>query len=205
MLDKVRSHFQRNDPILYKILLKVYASYGDKIFILGKPGDLFFNLCESIVSQQLSVKAADTIFERLLALMPKKKLTPENILKQKDESLRKAGLSNAKVKYIKDLSAKVKSGEVELEKLDGLSEEEVIVKLTSVKGIGRWTAEMFLMFALGREDVFSHGDLGLRNAIKKVYNFESYDQKIVEEIVIKWSPYKTYAARILWRSLTLKQ
>lgn len=197
-------HFKKSDPVLHSILLKVYAVHGEKLFDLKKSEDLFYDLCESIVSQQLSVKAGDTIFSRILGLLPNRQLSPENILKQKDQALRDAGLSWGKVKYIKDLAQKVKSGEVDLEKLDELDNGQVIAELTKVKGIGKWTAEMFLMFGLGRPDVFSHGDVGLQNAIKKIYQYEKYDPLIVEEIIIKWSPYRTYAARILWRSLSLK-
>lgn len=203
MSQKIFDHFKKADPILYEVLITVHQVHGDKLFELQKPENLFETLCESIVSQQLSVKAGDTIFGRVLDLLPNRKLTPENILQQKDQDLRNAGLSWGKVSYLKDLAQKVKGKEVVLEELDNLSEEEAIKELTKIKGIGRWTAEMFLMFALGREDIFSHLDVGLQNAIKKIYKYEKYEVKIVEEIVIKWSPYRTIAARILWRSLTL--
>ncbi len=213
MSQKIFSHFQIADPTLYQVLLLVHKEHGDKLFELKKPENLFETLCESIVSQQLSVKAGDTIFGRVLDLLPGRKITPENILKQKDQDLRDAGLSWGKVSYLKDLAQKVKDKEVVLEDLDKLSEEDAIKELTKIKGIGKWTAEMFLMFALGREDVFSHGDVGLQNAIKKIYKdrlpFDTegkwkYDPLVVEEIIIKWSPYRTIAARILWRSLSLK-
>jgi DNA-3-methyladenine glycosylase II len=204
MSKKIIEHFKKADPKLYEILEKVYAIHGDKIFILDKHDFLFDRLCESIISQQLSVRVADVIYERVLSLMPEKKLSPEEILKTKDEDLRKCGLSYGKIKYLKDLSEKVKSEELDLDNLENLPDEEVIKELTKVKGIGKWTAEMFLMFALGRPDIFSHGDLGLQNAIKKIYGFEEYKIEIVEEIIIKWSPYRTIAARILWKSLELK-
>ena len=204
MSKKIISHFKKADPALHLILLKVYAVHGEKLFDLKKSGDLFYDLCESIVSQQLSVKAGDTIFGRVLDLLPGRKLTPKNILRQKDDDLRAAGLSWGKVKYIKDLAQKVDDKELDLERLDELDSDGVIAELTKVKGIGKWTAEMFLMFGLGRPDVFSHGDVGLQNAIKKIYQYEKYDPLVVEEIIIKWSPYRTYAARILWRSLALK-
>jgi 3-methyladenine DNA glycosylase/8-oxoguanine DNA glycosylase len=120
MSKKVINHFKNTDPILYKALLLVHKKHGDKIFILEKPLNLFETLCESIVSQQLSVKAGDTIFGRVLDLLPGRLLTPENILKTKDEDLRKAGLSNNKVKYFKDLAEKIKNKEVILEDLDKL-------------------------------------------------------------------------------------
>lgn len=201
MFKKVSEHLKKTDPKLHKILEKVYKIHGDELFSLKRQEFLFDELVESIVSQQLSIKASDAIYKRIIDLMPRKFLNPENLLKIKDENLRKAGLSFGKIKYLKDLSEKVKSGELNLKKLEVMENEEVIKELTQVKGIGKWTAEMFLMFALGRPDVFSHGDLGLKNAIKKIYGFDEYKIEIAEEIVIKWSPYRTFAARILWRSL----
>jgi len=201
---KIIAHFKKADPKLHAVLEKVYALHGDGIFILEKHDLLFDRLVESIISQQLSVRVADVIYARVLNLLPGKKLVPANLLKVKDEDLRSAGMSYGKIKYLKDLSDKVKSGELDLDNLDNLENEEVIEELVKVKGIGRWTAEMFLMFALGRPDIFSHGDLGLKNAVKKIYGFEEYKIEEVEEIVIKWSPYRTIAAKILWRSLELK-
>ncbi len=214
MSRKIIAHFKKVDPVFYEIVVLVYKEHGDKLFEIKLPENLFETLCESIVSQQLSVKAGDTIFSRVLDLLPERKLSPENILMQKDQSLRDAGLSWGKVGYLKDLAQKVQDKSVKLEELDKLTEEEAIEQLTKIKGIGKWTAEMFLMFALGREDIFSHGDVGLQNAIKKIYKEElpfdekgkwKYDKKVVEEIVLKWSPYRTIAARILWRSLNLKK
>jgi DNA-3-methyladenine glycosylase II len=205
MSTKIISHFKKTDPKLFKVLEKVYAMHGDEIFTLRKHDFLFDRLVESIISQQLSVRVADVIYGRVLKLMPKQKLTPEGILKNKDEDLRKAGMSFGKIKYLKDLSTKVESGELDLDNLENLENEEVIKELTKVKGIGKWTAEMFLMSALGRPDIFSHGDLGLQNAVKKIYGLEKYEIEIVEKIVIKWSPYRTIAARILWKSLSLKE
>lgn len=204
MSKKIFSHFKKADPKLYAVLEKVHALHGDGIFVLEKHDLLFDRLVESIISQQLSVRVADVIYARVLNLLPGKKLDPANLLKVKDGDLRSAGMSYGKIKYLKDLSDKVKSGELSLDKLDELENEEVIAELVKVKGIGRWTAEMFLMFALGRPDVFSHGDLGLKNAVKKIYGLKEYKIEEVEEIVIKWSPYRTIAAKILWRSLEIK-
>lgn len=203
MSKQIIAHFKKVDPKLYKALEKVYALHGEELFNLRKHDFLFDRLVESIISQQLSVKVADVIYARVLNLLPGKKLVPANLLKVKDGDLRKAGMSYGKIKYLKDLSEKVKSGELDLDNLENLENEKVIEELIKVKGIGRWTAEMFLMFALGRPDVFSHGDLGLKNAVKKIYGFEEYKIEVVEEIVIKWSPYRTIAARILWKSLNL--
>ena len=198
MHDKVLKHFAKVDPILYAVIKSV-GKLQDLPILRGE--DYFMDLVESIVSQQLSGKAAATIFGRFKDLFKGRQISPKAVLKIKDEKMRSAGLSYSKIKYIKDLAAKIESKELELEKLDALSDEEVIVQLVKVKGIGKWTAEMFLIFTLRREDVFSHGDLGLNNAIKKIYKLEKYSQSKIEKIVSKWSPYKTYAALILWRSL----
>lgn len=210
---EIITHFKKSDPKLYAVLEKVLDVNGDEFFNLTKHQFLFDRLLESIVSQQLSVRSSDAIYQRLINLMPNKKLTPENLLNAKETDLRKAGLSYQKIKYIRDLSEKVKTGELDLDSLEKRDNESVIKELVKVKGIGKWTAEMFLMSALGRPDIFSHGDLGLQNAIKKIYQeslpFDKkgkwkYDPVIAEEIVIKWAPYRTIAARILWKSLSLK-
>lgn len=172
----------------------------------------FRSLVESIVSQQLSVKASDTIFKRFVELFVKAGLiksvrsfpSPEQVLKMSEAKLRKVGLSGSKVKYIKDLASKVYKKEVQLNRLSKMSDEEVIGHLVQVKGIGRWTGEMFLMFSLARPDIFSHGDLGLRNGITKLYEFkQAPTQKQIEKIVKKWSPHRTLASRYLWKSLEI--
>lgn len=210
---QIITHFKKSDPKLYAVLEKVLEIYGDEFFNLTKHDFLFDRLIESIVSQQLSVRSSDAIYQRLVNLMPNQKLTPGNLLDVKETDLRKAGLSYQKIKYITDLSERVKTGELQLDSLEKRDNETVIKELVKVKGIGKWTAEMFLMSALGRPDIFSHGDLGLQNAIKKIYKeslpFDKkgewkYDPELAEEIVIKWSPYRTIASRILWKSLSLK-
>jgi len=122
-----------------------------------------------------------------------------------DAKIRSCGTSNAKVKSLKDLAQKVSSGSLKLNKLKSLPDEEVMRELVKVKGIGPWSAEMFLMFGLGREDIFSHRDLGLRNAIKKMYGFRKDPSlRQIEKIVSKWKPFRTYASQVLWQSLELK-
>ena len=119
--------------------------------------------------------------------------------------LRKVGLSGMKVEFMKDLSRKVLDGAVDFKKMKTWSDEEVIEHLVQVKGIGRWTAEMFLMFSLGREDIFSYGDLGLRNAMRKLYNLRKHPSpKQAEKISSAWKPYRSYASRYLWASLELE-
>ncbi|KND50954.1 MAG: DNA-3-methyladenine glycosylase II [Parcubacteria bacterium C7867-007] len=192
-------HLRAVDPILYAASLP----HADEI--LNRKGHrrsykkLFEALAGAIVGQQLSTKAADTIWERLKTACGGQ-VSPEAITKLRTPTLRKAGLSAAKVKSLKELSKVILSGELKLEKLKKIPEEEAIVQLSSVWGIGRWTAEMFLMFALEREDVFSPGDLGLRRSIEQLYNLpKDVPVKQLEVIAAKWSPHRTFASRVLWR------
>lgn len=164
--------------------------------------DLYQNLLESIVSQQLSVKAADTIFKRFLALFPGENFPkPEEVLKISDDTLRSCGLSRQKASYLKSLSELILSGQLILEDLESLPDEEVILLLTKVKGIGRWTAEMFLIFTLGRPDIFSLGDLGLRTAVSRLYGVDRDNLKAIEDISLQWQPVRSLASRYLWKSL----
>lgn len=156
-----------------------------------KKSKYFEDLVDAICSQQLSGKAAKTIFKRVKSLLVK--ITPESILSKTDQQLRDCGLSWQKVSYIKDLANKTVSGDLSIAGLDKLSDEEVIVELIKVKGIGRWTAEMFLMFSLARPDILPKDDLGINKALKNL--------KIVENDTEKWKPYRTVASWYLWRSL----
>ena len=152
----------------------------------------------------MSGKAASTIFGRFEKLFGKKKVTPENILKLPDQKLRDAGMSWGKVKYVKDLAQKTLSKEINLETLETLEEDVVIAELTKVKGIGKWTAEMFLMFTLRRENIFSFGDLGLKKGIAKIYNIKNPTPKQIEKIIKKRHPYKSFGSFALWQSLETK-
>ncbi len=193
---KALSHFKKADPVLYKIALKLDVPE------LEPRTDHFYSLVRAITNQQLSGKAADTIYGRVLKLLPKEKLDAVQILKIKDEDLRGAGLSWGKVSYLKDLAERTVAKSIPIATFDKISEEEIILELTKIKGIGRWSAEMFIMFHLARPDVFSYGDLGLRNAIQKIYGLKKHPTpKQAEKISKKWSPYRTYASRILWMSL----
>ncbi len=185
-----------SDPVMKKLI----ETHGELKW-KEEDVDLFAHIIESIISQQLSVKASDTIYKRFIALLPKNKLTPENILRVSDEAIRGAGISFAKIAYIKGVAQAVIDKQIFLEKLHELPDEEVLIQLIKLKGIGTWTAEMLLMFSLKRPDVFSMGDVGLRNAIAKLYNVERDDLKKIEKIANKWKPYRTTAARYLWRSL----
>ncbi|HSX19458.1 MAG TPA: hypothetical protein VLE91_05015 [Candidatus Saccharimonadales bacterium] len=195
---KVKAHFKIADPILYEVIVKVGQMQE---LPHRKNSDYFLDLVDIILSQQLSGKVADVIITRFKKLFTKEEITPQTVLKHKDDELRAIGVSYQKIKYIKDLSEKITKKELDLASIRKMKDEDVILELIKVKGIGKWTAEMFLIFTLGREDVFSHGDLGLNNAIKNIYKLEKHSQEIVEQIVSKWSPYKSYASRILWKSL----
>lgn len=195
----ILEHFSKADPLIFALLEKMPERL---LGVHSKPEEYFYRLCLDIIGQQLSVKAADTIARRFEALL-QGKITPAHILSFTDEELRSVGLSNAKVKYVKDLATKVKDGSLQLEKLPNLNNEEVIAQLTQVKGIGRWTAEMFLLFTLGREDVFSHGDLGLKNAYTKLYQLAEWDTTLAAEQVQKWHPYQSYGSLALWYSLEI--
>ncbi len=188
-------HLQKDKKIA--ILIEQFG----ELPLLTHTEDLFLDIVESIVSQQLSVKASNTIWSRFKLLFGKKKITPKNVLAIDDEKIRAAGISYSKIKYMKGLASMIEKNEIDLENVKTLSNEEVLMELTRVKGIGPWTAEMILMFSLGREDVFSLGDIGLRNAIAKIYTVDRDDGQRIEKISNKWKPYRTYAARYLWKSL----
>lgn len=202
MSKKVLGHFKRNDSVLYAVALKIKRT---DIFKPYKSQDYFLSLCREITSQQLADGAANAIFGRFLKLFPRQKVTARRLLNIPDEKLRGVGMAWAKVRSLKDLAQKVASREVRLDNLENLPEEAVRTELMKVKGIGPWTAEMFLMFALGREDVFSHGDLGLRKAIRKIYKVDGeLTKEYAEKLSLRWSPYRTYACRVLWQSIDSK-
>ncbi len=195
---QAKKHLQSVDPKLASIIDNYELKPQRRL-----PRTHFESLVEAIVSQQLSVKAADTIFARFVSLFPNQKFpTPETVFKLPLPKFRKVGISGQKANYIKDLSGKIVSGELKLNSLHRLENEEVISELVKVKGIGRWTAEMFLMFTLRRPDVFSNGDLGLRNAIQKLYKMKTPPtEKQLDRISKRWSPHRTTASRYLWKSL----
>lgn len=164
----------------------------------------FLTLVRSIVSQQISVAAARTILGRLEAAVSPDKIHPESLIPFDVEQLREFGVSRQKASYVLDLSHKVANKEVRLNRLGRLENDEVITELTQVKGIGVWTAQMFLMFSLGRLNVFPSGDLGIQNAIRKGYRLrKAPDGKRMEKIAAAWTPYETIACWYLWRSLEL--
>ena len=195
MYKKALLHFKKVDNILYKAAKKVGHVK------LYSSSDHFIRLCKSIINQQLSNRVGDVIFKRFEKLF-NKKIKPEKVLQIEEEKIRTIGISYSKIRYLKDLSEKIINKEIVFKELESEKEEIIIEKLTCVKGIGRWTAEMFLMFSLGKPDVFSTGDLGLKNAVQKLYKLKDKpSEKQLKKISSKWSPYRTYASMILWRSL----
>ena len=195
---KAVNHLKKSDPILCAIIERV----GPCRMEFGEPE--FAALAESIVYQQLNGKAAATIFERFAALAGDP-LTPEGILKLSDEQLRGVGLSKQKSAYLKDLAAKTAAGALDFARLPELSDDEVIEHLTQVKGIGVWTAHMFLMFSLQRPNVLPTGDYGVQMAIKKHYKKRKLPKpKDMEKIARAWAPYRSVACWYMWRSLDIK-
>jgi len=182
------------------LLKKLIQKYGPCKIRKRKRPDYFEDLVASIVEQQLSGKAAKTIFSRVKTLLVKsgKRITPEAVLKAKDEKLRECGMSWSKVSYIKDLAKKVKKGEVDIKKLDKLTDREIIEELVKVKGIGRWTAEMFLMFTLARPDVFPLDDLGIRKGMDKLFK-KKLSREDMSKLSENWKPFRTTASWYIWR------
>jgi DNA-3-methyladenine glycosylase II len=166
------------------------------------PADAYGALLRAIVGQQLSTKAARTIYLRVLDLFGGRTPSPEQLLEAPEEDLRAAGLSGRKTEYIRDLASHVLAGELELDRLEKLEDEEVIEEIVAVRGLGRWTAEMFLLFHLQRPDVLSGGDLGIRKAIQIEYGLEEMPPaKQVIEIGEPWRPHRSLASLYLWESL----
>lgn len=192
---QIKSSLKKSDTLL----LPVIEKYGDIEITLAT--DYYEFLLSSIIGQQLSGKVADVIWRRVVEFYGEA-ISPDLVMKTENVDLRNLGISYSKINYLKNLSNFVVSGEIDFDKLETLSDEEVIEKLITVKGIGNWTAQMFLIFALGREDVFSVGDGGLQRAVKILYKMEEIpSKKELIRISSKWSPYKSYASLYLWKSL----
>jgi DNA-3-methyladenine glycosylase II len=195
---KAINHLKRSDPILAAIIERV----GTCRMEFGEP--TFHSLAEAILYQQLNGKAAVTIFKRFTDLAGDP-LTPAGILKLTDAQMRGVGLSRQKTSYLRDLSEKAKAGLVDFACLPELSEAEVIEHLTQVKGVGVWTAHMFLMFTLRRPDILPTGDYGVQAAIKKHYKKRKWPKPaIMEKIAKPWAPYRSIACWYLWKSLDVK-
>lgn len=171
-------------------------------YVLQKRNDVYLHLCSSIMSQQLNTKVAAVIYNRFLNLYENKKPTTLQIVETPLETLRGIGLSNAKANYVQNVCRFFIEEKITDEKLDLLSNEELIKYLSQIKGVGQWTVEMILMFTLGREDVFALDDLGIQQSIQKLYKLQGLDKKALKEKMVqvsqKWKPYRTYACRYLW-------
>jgi DNA-3-methyladenine glycosylase II len=197
-----RSHLRASDPVLCE-LIDAVGPLPDASDGRPQRDDHYGALVRSIINQQLSVKAGRAIYQRLLDRFDGHPPAPEQVLADEPEELRAAvGLSRAKVGFLRSLAEHVIEGSLELENLDDLSDDQVIAELIAVKGLGIWTAHMFLMFHLQRPDVLAVGDLGIRRAIEIAYGLpELPDPATIERIAEPWRPYRTLACRYLWRSL----
>ena len=195
---KAVNHLKKSDPVLAAIIEQV----GPCKMQFGEP--TFHSLAESILYQQLNGKAAMTIFNRFTAAAGDP-LTPKGILRLSDAEMRAVGLSKQKTSYLRDLALKTRDGLMEFERLPELPEDEVIAHLTQVKGIGVWTAHMFLMFTLRRPDILPTGDYGIQAAIKKHYKKRKWPKPdVMQKIAKPWTPYRSIACWYLWRSLDIK-
>ncbi len=196
------AHLRKADPVLAG-LIDAVGPLGDAG--AGRPdkSDHYGALVRAIAGQQLSVAAARSIYNRLTARFDDRAPTPQEILADDPEELRAAaGFSRAKVSYLRSLAEHVISGELELNRLEELSDEEAIAELVAVKGLGVWTAQMFLMFQLERPDVLPVGDLGIRRAIERAYGLDALPAPAAMELIAEpWRPHRTLACRYLWRSL----
>jgi len=196
IMRKAIRHLQAADPVMGGIIERV----GGYRIRFREPG--FETLVKSIVYQQLSGRVAQVIFERLAGAVSGGVLTPQSVLALRPAKMRAVGLSKQKTAYIRDLARLTRSGAVAFEELPGLPDQEVIERLTQVKGVGVWTAHMFLIFALRRTNVLPSGDLGIRAAIRKAYGLEELPKPAeIEALGLRWHPYCTVAAWYLWRSL----
>jgi DNA-3-methyladenine glycosylase II len=194
-------HLRSADPVMAALIAE-YGVLDENERRRGRPPDAYGALLRSIVGQQLSTKAARSIYGRLTELFDGRAPTPRELLAVDPERLRTSGLSRAKVAYLRDLAARVEHGELELDRLTELSDEEVSAQLVAVKGLGRWTADMFLIFHLGRPDVLPVGDLGLRRAVKLRYGLpELPDAAELERLADPWRPHRSLASLYLWTSL----
>lgn len=197
-IKKALQHLQQADPVLH-VLINRYGPYKRL-----RVGDPYHALLSSIISQQLSRAAASTIRRRLFALLGNEKQapTPAMLLKTSVNKFRNAGVSQQKASYLKDLAKRIESGELNLKNIDTFMDEEIIAQLTTVRGIGEWTAHMFLIFHLGRPDILPTGDLGVRKGMQRVYNLRKAPElKRMQQIARPWVPYRSVGSWYMWRVL----
>jgi len=200
-MDDALHHLSQVDPIMAGLIAR-YPSPA-----LKKHTHYYQELVDSIISQQLSVRAAAAIEDRFKAIYGGTFPAPEQIITTDIETLRSAGLSRPKATYIQDLARHIIDGTVDFSQLDSLSNDEIVTELVKVKGIGEWTAHMFLMFCMGRLDVLPTGDLGIRNGVARLFNFDHVpDAREIEELASArhWHPYESVASWYIWQSLENK-
>lgn len=199
-VNKALRHLRSKDPVMRDLIKKAGP------FRMNVRRDRFQALVFSILAQQISGKAASSIRARLLERLAPEKLSPENLGRLTKEELRSAGISNQKATYLLDLANRVASGGLQLDRLGRMSDEKVIEQLIQVKGIGVWTAQMFLIFSLCRLDVFPHDDLGVRVALRNLYGLDDLpDKERSHQIATCWRPYASIATWYCWRSLDLRK
>jgi DNA-3-methyladenine glycosylase II len=189
------------DPVMAR-LIEEHAAVVRRDLKHDRPGDAYGALLRSIVGQQLSTKAASTIYGRMMDIFGGHAPTPRELLAADPEEIRAAGLSRPKIAYLRDLAQHVEDGTLELDRLDELADEEVSAQLTAIKGLGQWTADMFLMFHLRRPDVLPVGDQGIRRAVQVQYRMRKLPEpKRLEKVARPWRPHRTLACLFLWSSL----
>jgi DNA-3-methyladenine glycosylase II len=199
-LDEADRHLRKADPVMRAMV----DAHGPLDFDgrRGRPQDAYGALVRSIVGQQLSTKAARTIYERLIAIFDGHTPTPEELIAADPDEIRAAGLSRPKISYLRDLGQHIIDGELEVDRLQRLPDHEVTEQLTAVKGLGRWTADMFLMFHLKRPDILPVGDLGIRRAVERAYGLDEMPAPDeLERMAEPWRPHRTLACLYLWESL----
>ncbi|MBU6422643.1 MAG: DNA-3-methyladenine glycosylase [Chloroflexi bacterium] len=194
------SHLRRRDAVLRGVIDSV-GPLGVGQWTRGRPKDAFGSLLRSIVGQQLSVHAARAIFGRVVDANGGSSPTPQELLRMRETTLRRCGLSGTKIAYTRDLARRFRNGTLDARRIRRLDDEGVRDAITEVKGLGRWTADMFLMFHLRRPDVLPVGDLGLRRAVERAYRIPLPDAARLESLAEPWRPYRTIASLYLWESL----
>ncbi|MDA1016808.1 MAG: DNA-3-methyladenine glycosylase 2 family protein [Planctomycetota bacterium] len=188
-------HLRKSDSRLAAVIDRVGK------FELTLRSDRFGSLVRSILAQQISTSAAKSICKKAKALMPRGRFTARAVLNQSDEELRSAGISPQKLSYLRDLAVRIDDGRLKTRSLGRLDDEAVIEELTQVRGIGRWTAQMFLIFTLGRTDVFAPDDLGIRSNMQRIYELPELPAKLESETIsAAWAPYRSVACWYIWRS-----
>jgi DNA-3-methyladenine glycosylase II len=197
IMQKAADHLAANDPILAPVIKQA------GLCTLRPHTEYYWELLDGIIGQQLSVQSAAAITARFKALFPDALPTPQQILDIEPEKLRTVGFSGAKVKYVKSLAEHILDGQLELDKLNMLSNDRIIAELTAVKGIGEWTAHMFMMFAMGRLDILAVGDLGIKAGIQKLYGYDKLPTPAeITDLAERnhWAPYQTVACWYIWHS-----